>query len=68
MKEKILKQLKERRLIIVFFILFFVLNGIILYNTFSEKTTSTVWDGTVAKKFTSGDGSVRNPYIINNCI
>jgi hypothetical protein len=66
MKKKILKQLKDRRLIIVFFVLFFVLNGIILYNTFSEKTTSTVWDGTVAKKFASGDGSVRNPYIINN--
>ncbi|MBQ6285238.1 MAG: hypothetical protein IJK67_02885, partial [Bacilli bacterium] len=66
MKEKVLKQLKERRLIIAVFVLFFLLNAVILYNTFSEKTTSTIWDGTVAKKFADGDGSIKNPYIINN--
>ena len=35
-------------------------------NSFSEDTTSSAWDGVVAKSFTSGTGTVDNPYIISN--
>ena len=43
-----------------------MLNFVVLYNTFSEKTTSTVWDGSVAKKFNSGSGTSKDPYVISN--
>ena len=66
MKDKIIEQLKKRRLLVAVSVLFFVLVGTILYTTFSEKTTSSIWDGTIAKKFSSGDGTIKNPYIINS--
>lgn len=34
------------------------------YPTFSEKLSSSIWDGTIAESFASGDGSKSNPYII----
>ncbi|MBR4231151.1 MAG: hypothetical protein IKR74_03220 [Bacilli bacterium] len=34
--------------------------------TFSEKTSSSIWDGTVAKSFSSGTGTSLDPYIISN--
>ena len=35
-------------------------------NTFSEKTTSSIWDGTIATSFSSGTGTSSDPYIITN--
>ena len=66
MSKKIIEQLKKRRLLIAIFGLFLILNAVIFYATFSEKTSSTIWDGSIAKKFSSGDGSIKNPYIIND--
>lgn len=45
--------------IFVFLLLFFK-------DTFSEKTTSSIWDGTVASSFSGGNGTSDRPYIINN--
>ena len=61
---KVFSKIKNRRLLIVVLLLFFAVNIFAIFNTFSEKTTSSIWDGTVGKKFASGDGSSKNPYII----
>ena len=45
--------------IFVFLLLFFK-------DTFSEKTTSSIWDGTVASSFSGGNGTSDRPYIISN--
>ncbi len=34
--------------------------------TYSEKRTSSIWDGTIAKSFASGNGTSDNPYIIKD--
>ncbi len=65
MYKKILEKLKDKRLLVVIILLFFAVNFFIITSTFSEKTSSSIWDGTVAKKFKNGSGSVDDPYIIN---
>ena len=35
-----------------------------ILTTFSEKLTSSIWDGSIATSFQNGDGSESNPYII----
>ena len=37
-----------------------------LFKTFSESSSSSAWDGEVAREFHSGTGSVNNPYVISN--
>ncbi len=59
-------KLKNRRLLVSILLLFFAANLFAIFTTFSEKTTSTIWDGKIAKKFSSGDGSSSKPYIIKN--
>ena len=36
-----------------------------LIGSFGETTESSAWDGVVAKSFTSGTGTVNNPYVIS---
>ena len=66
MINKIKNTINENRLLVVVLLLFFVLNVLVIYNTFSEKTTSSVWDGKIATSFSKGDGSITNPYIIDD--
>ncbi len=66
MYNKIIKKIKENKLLVVLLLLFFSLNIFVIYNTFSEKTTSSIWDGSIATKFSGGDGSVTKPYIIKD--
>ena len=61
----ILNKLKEKKLLVVGVLLFFAVN-IIIYTTFSEKTTSTIWDGSIADKFSEGSGTSEDPYIIKD--
>ena len=37
-----------------------------LFRTFSESSSSSAWDGEVAREFHSGTGTVNNPYVISN--
>ncbi len=66
MFQKILDNFKKKKFLVLAVLLFFVVNIFVLYTTFSEKTTSIIWDGTIAKKFNKGTGSSSDPYIINN--
>ena len=66
MLNKVSQKIKEKRLLVVILLLFFAVNIFVIYTTFTEKTTSSVWDGTIAKSFASGSGSYADPYIINN--
>ena len=66
MYNKIIEKLKNRKLLVVLVLLFFAINIFTIINTFTEKTTSTIWDGKVATKFKSGDGSAINPYVIDS--
>ena len=47
---------------------FVILSFLLLFfkDTFSEKTTSSIWDGKVASSFNRGNGTSDNPYIISN--
>ena len=63
---KCINKLKNRRLLVSVLLLFFVANIFAIFTTFTEKTSSTIWDGKIAKKFSGGDGSSTNPYIIKN--
>ena len=65
MKEFINKNYKRIIVCLSFFLIFIILI-IKIYPTFSEKLSSSIWDGSIATKFADGDGSVNNPYIINN--
>ena len=67
MKKKAKKNIKNNKLLVLvvllvlFAFLFFAFNS-----TFTEKTTSSIWDGTVANSFASGNGTVDSPYIIDD--
>lgn len=43
-----------------------VFAAIKLYPTFTEKLSSSIWDGSIATSFSKGDGSESNPYIISD--
>lgn len=63
-----LKKLKEipRKYILIFagFILIFSIAFITLRATYTEKTTSSIWDGSIATSFARGTGEIDNPYVI----
>lgn len=59
-------KLKNRRLLVSILLLFFVANIFAIFTTFTEKTSSTIWDGKIAKKFSGGDGTSTKPYIIKD--
>ncbi len=45
---------------------FSILGFFKIRQTYSEKTTSTIWDGTIADSFASGTGTNSDPFIISN--
>lgn len=51
-------------LVAILTIITIIFAAIKLYPTFSEKLTSSIWDGSIATSFQNGDGSESNPYII----
>ena len=57
---------KHKSIFILTAILIVILLSWSFINSFSETTTSTAWDGTVARSFEKGTGTVKNPYVISN--
>lgn len=66
MFNKIVEKLKQRRFLVVLLLLFFAVNIFAIFNTFTEKTTSSIWDGKIATNFKNGSGTASDPYIINS--
>ena len=66
MLKRLYNKLVERKLLVVLVLLFFAVNIFLIYTTFSEKTTSSIWDGKIATKFKKGSGTAADPYIINS--
>jgi len=66
------KRVKERKiniLVIIFFILLIALVASPTLSSYKNRLLSqsvTVWDGTIADSYRSGDGTKDNPYIIAN--
>ena len=56
----------KHNLLILGIVLVFCMLSFTLYETFSEKTTSSIWDGTIAKSFTNGSGTTDDPYVISD--
>ena len=66
MFDKIKDVVKKRKLLVVILLVFFAANIFTIISTFTEKTSSTIWDGKIATKFKNGSGSAVDPYIIDN--
>lgn len=65
MKNKILHFIKKYYLFILIIVVFFIALISIINITFTETTTSSTWDGTVATSFHNGAGTPSSPYEIN---
>ena len=65
MKNKFISFIKKKYYLIFLLILFLVLLFTVIIPTFTETTTSSIWDGTIATSFHSGNGSASSPYEIN---
>ena len=63
---KITEKFYERKFLVVVLLLFFAVAFFVAVNTFSEKTSSSIWDGTIATKFKRGNGTASNPYRISS--
>ena len=57
---------KHKNLFFTAIILFALFSVASLIKTFSSTTDDSSWDGVIARNFTSGTGTVDNPYIIGN--
>ena len=57
---------KYRKYFILIAIVVVILLSWTFINSFSETTESSAWDGVVAREFTSGNGTVENPYVISS--
>ncbi len=66
MLKKAFKKIKQNKVLTLAILVFLVLNFVVLYNTFSEKTSSTIWDGSIAESFGGGTGNINDPYVIND--
>lgn len=55
----------KKIIVILSFLAIFIILIFAVYPTFTEKRTSSIWDGSIASSFASGDGTENNPYIIN---
>ncbi len=66
MLKSLIQKLKKNKIFVLVILVVFALNIVIFYNTFSEKTSSSVWDGSIAKSFHSGTGNIDDPYIIED--
>ena len=63
MLEKLKNFISKYKFLIAGLILIFCVLILILVPTFSEKTSSTIWDGSIASSFADGDGTQNNPYV-----
>jgi len=68
MQENVKKYFLKTRFIVLGLLIacFSILGFFKIRQTYSEKTTSTVWDGTIATSFAYGTGTVNDPFIISN--
>lgn len=66
MLKKIGKYFNKHRLIISGIMILFAVFFFVLYPTFTEKTTSSIWDGSIATSFASGNGTISSPYEISS--
>ena len=68
MKEKmnIIRQNKYFSFFMTFILFVIVLTMWIFLPSFSNTTTSSVWDGSISSEFAGGDGSEENPYLISS--
>ena len=57
---------KHKNSLFIITILFVIILTWTFISSFSETTTSSAWDGVVAKSFKSGTGTSANPYVISN--
>ena len=64
--EKLFKENKKKLILLVGMLCIFVFLLLFFKDTFSEKTTSSIWDGKVSSSFSGGNGTSDNPYIINS--
>ena len=64
--KKLFKGSKKKLILLVGVLAILAFLLLIFKNTYSEKTTSSIWDGSVASSFSGGNGTSDNPYIINN--
>ena len=62
--KKFLMKHKYSSLIAILFIVIVLLWS--FRNSFSETVSDSAWDGIVARSFTSGTGTLANPYVISN--
>jgi hypothetical protein len=64
--KKLFKRNNKKLILLVGMLCIFVFLLLFFKETFSEKTTSSIWDGSVASSFSKGNGTSDNPYIIKN--
>lgn len=64
--KNVVKFLKKYWLLFIVLVLLFGALNIFSHTTFSEKTTSTIWDGSIATGFDSGSGLENDPYVIKD--
>ena len=64
--EKIMHFIKKNIFLVISLIAFFSAIFIIAFPSFSEKRTSTIWDGSIATSFNKGSGLINDPYIISD--
>ena len=64
--KKFLKENVKKIILLVGMLAILIFLLFLYKETFSEKTTSSIWDGSVASSFSGGNGTSDNPYIINS--
>lgn len=64
--ERIMHFIKKNIFLIIVLIAFFSTIFMIAFPTFSEKRTSTIWDGSIATSFNKGSGLINDPYVISD--
>ena len=65
--DRVLSWVKNHKYVVCLFSFFvFFLFVFVIYPTYSEKTSSSIWDGTIADSFASGIGDVNDPYVISD--
>ncbi len=65
MNNKIFTFIKKYPIYLCLILFIFAVFVVVIIPTFSVTTTSSVWDGTIASSFASGNGSKESPYEIN---
>src|SRR5574344_3074845 len=65
MNKKLVTFIKNNSLYLLITLISLILIIFVVFPTFSETTTSSIWNGTLATSFHSGTGSYNDPYEIN---